>query len=385
MKLKTFIFRVGLDKVPVLSCTDKSCGWAQDHSKVLKDYDPIPIISHPAFNIRPNHYKMHDDFNEESSKSVLENLPDVSYSKHCKGRHELKEVHVMNSVPKLTDDIKKVISAIFENLKDSPMHKWLSKLNVGDPKKCCEKIYSKLDVDCVKVCQDTFVNFDQWSLERKYRISGSRIYSIFTYSKNKDPDWVKKCKNYFDPKGFTSEYTDHGIRYEDDARNVFCEQTGYMVHQIGSVISPTNRWLLYSADGVVFCNEKIFALLEIKSLYAGKDKNVLDALNDKKCKFRNCLETDGAGNLIRPFKMKQKHIYYGQIQTGMFMLNLQKAFFVIFASFDRSIEIINVDYDSKFVAGMLKTVKKTYFNIMLHAICDKEICENQIANVQMEV
>lgn len=73
--------------------------------------------------------------------------------------------------------------------------------------------------------------------------------------------------------------------------------------------------------------------------------------------------------------MKKKHKYYAQVQCGMLMLNVSKAYFVMFASFDQTIETVEVDYDSLFVTKLLETVKKTYFNIMLHFICYKNLCQ----------
>ncbi|OXU17294.1 hypothetical protein TSAR_003241 [Trichomalopsis sarcophagae] len=37
------------DDLKVLSCTDKKCGWKQDHSKALEEYDAAPLIQHSCF------------------------------------------------------------------------------------------------------------------------------------------------------------------------------------------------------------------------------------------------------------------------------------------------------------------------------------------------
>ncbi|XP_016844525.1 uncharacterized protein LOC103317374 [Nasonia vitripennis] len=43
-----YIYQKG-DDLEVLSCTDKKCGWKQDHSKVLEEYDAAPLMQHSCF------------------------------------------------------------------------------------------------------------------------------------------------------------------------------------------------------------------------------------------------------------------------------------------------------------------------------------------------
>lgn len=72
--------------------------------------------------------------------------------------------------------------------------------------------------------------------------------------------------------------------------------------------------------------------------------------------------------------MNKKHKYYGQVQLGLFMLDLQEAVFLVYAPYDKSMLTIVEKYDDKFVAKMLVAVKKVYFEKMIHYIC-KEGCK----------
>lgn len=63
--------------------------------------------------------------------------------------------------------------------------------------------------------------FDLWFL-------GSRIYDIYTYSKD---DWETKAMKYFYPKSFSNKYVKHGIKYEREAREVFISTTGFEVYE----------------------------------------------------------------------------------------------------------------------------------------------------------
>lgn len=67
--------------------------------------------------------------------------------------------------------------------------------------------------------------------------------------------------------------------------------------------------------------------------------------------------------------MKPKHKYYGQVQLGMAVINVSNAFFVIYASHDRSLIVIEVPLDDTFVYDMLHNLKYMYFNVMLHQMC----------------
>lgn len=56
----------------------------------------------------------------------------------------------------------------------------------------------------------------------------------------------------------------------------------------------------------------------------------------------------------------------------MTVLNLQKTYFVIYASFNYSFIIINVLYNEDFIINILTTVKKDFLNNMPHYLCIEE-------------
>ncbi|KAJ8914902.1 hypothetical protein NQ315_016056, partial [Exocentrus adspersus] len=163
---------------------------------------------------------------------------------------------------------------------------------------------------------------------RKFRITGSRCYEIFTY---KGTDWEMKSKKYFWPKSFTNKYIKHGLKYEDAARTAFENKTKMVVAKCGMIISPQNKWLGFSPDGVIIdTNGYSIALLEIKCLYDGASLTIESALQS--CSF--VVKENGK------YFLKQKHKYFGQIQLGLSMLNLKVCYLVLYASFDDSFVII---------------------------------------------
>lgn len=56
----------------------------------------------------------------------------------------------------------------------------------------------------------------------------------------------------------------------------------------------------------------------------------------------------------------------------MALLNLSKTDFILFASFDKSIKVITIDYDANFVKDLLSTLKSIFFNKMLHYLCTEQ-------------
>lgn len=177
--------------------------------------------------------------------------------------------------------------------------------------------------------------------------------------------WKDKSLNYFFPKLFNLNASmKHGISEEENARKTYVEKMKLDVCQFGLIVPNENQWLGYSPDGIVFENGKPVKLVEIKCPNVGKNKTVHDILKD--LKFIN----------IPEMNLKKKHPYYGQVQLGMAILNLEITDFVIYSSFDKSFEIIPVKLDFEFV-DMLKMLKNTYFCKMLYFVCIEKGLANQ--------
>jgi len=53
--------------------------------------------------------------------------------------------------------------------------------------------------DALQLCIKTIDQCcEEWERARRVRMTGSVCYSLFTYSKNKKPDWPKKIENVYD-------------------------------------------------------------------------------------------------------------------------------------------------------------------------------------------
>ena len=185
----------------------------------------------------------------------------------------------------------------------------------------------------------------------------SRCYSVFTYSKN---DWPEKARKYFWPKEFQTKETRHGVQYEGHARNKYIESKSAYLQECGFLIVVKESWMAFSPDGVIFENNLPTKLLEIKCPFNLTDLSVEIVL--LKCKAYLCMN----GKKLR---LKKKHQYYSQVQFGMAVLNIKQCDFVIYSSLSQSILIITVDYDAEFCHNLLSSLKRRYFEKMLHEIC----------------
>lgn len=221
-----------------------------------------------------------------------------------------------------------------------------------------------LETNCRKVCRETKLSYGKWLDERKYRITGTTCYSLFTYSSNKQPNRDKKCSTFFEPKDFKTEYTEYGKVTEAKARCQFEKVTNQKVVETGLVVSQQNFWLACSPDGIIFEREKPNTLVEIKCPFAGKSMPIDEAM---KSQFGKCLSQNDKGEM----SLKKKHCYYGQVQLGMAVLNIEKCLFIIYADYDKSFITLTVNFNKIFTLKMLTTLKKVYFNIMVHKICVK--------------
>lgn len=133
---------------------------------------------------------------------------------------------------------------------------------------CCEGVFCNILNEPATEMLSLSQMSVEWHNARQFRITGSRCYELYTY---KGTCWETKSQKYFWPKSFTNKYVKHGLKYEKDARTAFVNKTGHRVVECGMVISPQNKWLGFSPDGIVVDgNGYPLALLEIKCLYEGK-------------------------------------------------------------------------------------------------------------------
>lgn len=133
-----------------------------------------------------------------------------------------------------------------------------------------------------------------------------------------------------------------------------------LIEDIGIVIHEKYPFFGYSPDGVLIEGDE-FVLIEIKSLKLGTEKEGNAFL--RSLKFLR--EENGK------FMMRPRCVYYGQIQFGLAMMSLKKAYLVLYVEVktrgkkNESNMYIEVPIDKPFIDTMFSTLEETYFKFCL--------------------
>lgn len=157
-------------------------------------------------------------------------------------------------------------TAILNNSCQSPLMLYMSSLQVPILRDCCKEIIASFESDDIDVAINVPQHSVDWKKMRKHRITGSRCYEIFTYSKD---DWKNKALKYFNQPSLNNKFVKHGLQFESRARDVFIKISKMDVVECGLIIPEANKWLGYSPDGIIFFNGQPLYLLEIKCLFEG--------------------------------------------------------------------------------------------------------------------
>jgi len=268
-----------------------------------------------------------------------------------------KDIENTNNITSPSEDFKNMFNLIEKRSKNIIQIEYI----FAPLRDCCQKQYEKIAcVNVASVCFDSSISKYIWEIQRKFRITGSRCYSLYTYTENKNPNWQIKSNKYFSNATFSNKFVRHGIKYEPIAKTLYLNSSvNCKIFEPGLYASNKNPWLGYSADGVVFEFGKPIKLLEIKCPFLGKTAGIKEVL--KKCKYISIVKGI--------YTLKNRHPYYGQIQLAMYLFNLRFTDFCLYCSFDNRMFVITVLEDEKFIFKMLSNLKINDFNNMLHNIC----------------
>lgn len=95
----------------------------------------------------------------------------------------------------------------------------------------------------------------EWLAQRAGRITGSRVAAALGIDKYKTRDDLMRemVREHFNAeREFTgNEATEHGNKHEDDAIDLYEQQTGNGIKYTGQHIHPKHEWLAASPDGLV--------------------------------------------------------------------------------------------------------------------------------------
>lgn len=120
----------------------------------------------------------------------------------------------------------------------------------------------------------------------------------------------------------------HGKKFEDVARQAFCQHYRTQVRPCGMFISRDTPFLAASPDGLVGMDE----IIEIKCPYTGRNDQI------RPCHLFPYLEETDSG-----YSLKKNHKYYFQIQGQLAISNKTNCYFVVYTFVDFFIQKIPCD------------------------------------------
>lgn len=202
----------------------------------------------------------------------------------------------------------------------------------------------------VEICKATINQCnDTWKEERRKRITGSNCRAIRTYCKNKNADWEGKTARTFFSSFRGNSCTKYGIMNERNAKKIYEEKyPQFKVTEVGLVIRPETPWLGFSPDGVVWPSH----LIEVKCPVIGQNVTAIEAAMQM-----SCLNIDENGNMY----FNENHMYFDQIQLGMYILGLKECHFIVYSSFENDIQVFSLEFKEEYVTNMLVALKEAYF------------------------
>lgn len=99
----------------------------------------------------------------------------------------------------------------------------------------------------------------------------------------------------------------------------------------------------------------------IKNVFLGTEKSAINFIGQ--LDYITVCSTYG-------MRLKEKHLYYGQVQLGMAILNLKFCDFIIYSSSTKTFLNIVIPFNEKFAKKLICKITDNYFKNMIHNICE---------------
>lgn len=190
-------------------------------------------------------------------------------------------------------------------------------------------------------------NSKLWFKYRAGRVTASRMKAVCHTDPTNPSQSLVKAICYPEMFCFTSKQTAWGCRHEKSAREIYTkkvkgEHTNLSVCVSGLLINHNWPFIGASPDGIIFCDCCGKGTLEIKCPYCHKGESITSAVSDSQF----CLQTSSDGTL----HLKHKHSYYYQVQTQLFVSDLEYCDFCVctFAEDDTDLHIERIHKDQSF-------------------------------------
>jgi hypothetical protein len=219
---------------------------------------------------------------------------------------------------------------------------------------------------------------DEWFLERRKRITASNFGKFCKCKSDTALCNLVRRIAYPQPK-LNTVAIKHGKRYEQVALEKYGELYTKKYIKSGLVIHPQLPFLAASPDAII-CNDsgETVSIIEVKCPYNAKSFTEIDFSIDaqlcsskKKIKFLNWNNNS--------LFLKESHDYYYQIQAILFILNVQLAKLLVYASDNDALIVVEVIRNDKFLKGVINKISNRYFRYYLSEISTNRKLNNRPA------
>ncbi|KAJ8679721.1 hypothetical protein QAD02_015508 [Eretmocerus hayati] len=196
-----------IDITEETTSSDPSMSKKQDNSKRKTrgvDSDGFVVRQWKKFKTMP-------EFCESKLNQMLSFRNELTSSgllKETLGRHKEISVEV---ITKVSDYEKHIYKLVLDNQICNLLES-VDYFKVKAHEDCCEAVIQKMLEDPLLICEKTRNHFAEWLKERKYRVTGTTAYGLYTYFENNHSpdDWEKKVVSFITPKDFSTEATEYG-------------------------------------------------------------------------------------------------------------------------------------------------------------------------------
>ena len=191
------------------------------------------------------------------------------------------------------------------------------------------------------------------------RITSCKAYSLFTYSKNPKADWPKRMEEYVFSTFHGTADTSFGLKMEDACLDIFQQANpNATIHRrCGLIVNKYFPWFGFSPDAIMVYRGKK-RLLEIKSLKVGKETFGMEFVQRASCLERLKMGNEG-------LTLKKKHPFYGQIQLGLAVCDLEEASLLLYVHKNKSVITVDVRIDVDFIREFTSQLFNVYFEYLL--------------------
>lgn len=204
----------------------------------------------------------------------------------------------------------------------------------------------------------SYLELDPMKNPELLRISTISSYSIFTYGYNtRKTNWNFKVNSLFLNAYHIGTVLKYGDELDPDFYVSFFKKTGCLVQPTGIVVNPKFPILASAPDGITYCKGEPHLVMVHQPLNGKRHSADFIVSNYPRAK--------GTIEGFNKYILKGKNRFYGALQHGMSVFNLNKGFFVIYATGDKSIYCVNLTLDDNYVKTMMHRYYRSYFSEIL--------------------